>query len=196
MPLAALTFFWEKNIITVYSSYTNRRRQNRFYTERKDYVCTHQKRSIMKLIINQSDTFTENEIIINCSCMDERLQQLISQIRQFSFTLEGELDGRQYRIPLEQLYYMETVDGKTFLYDKENAYLCRQTLTALEERLRHMTFVRISKSCILNTTYLKCVAPYFNHRLKAQLVSGEELIISRNYIETLKNKLNNQEVSL
>ncbi len=84
---------------------------------------------------------------------------------------------------------METVDSKTFLYTKEHTYLCRQSLTTLEDRLKHMTFVRVSKSCILNISHLKCVAPFVNHRLKAELTNGEQLIISRNYIDALKAQL-------
>lgn len=147
----------------------------------------------MKLTINQNEQFTEEEIIINCAFLDNRLQRLADYIRQFGFALEGEQDGRSYHIPLEDIFYIDTVDGRTFLYDREHAYLCRQTLTVLEEKLARMTFVRISKSCLLNIEYLKCVAPYFNHRMKAELKNGEQLIISRSYIETLKEKLKRQE---
>lgn len=147
----------------------------------------------MKLTINQSSDFTENEIIINCACMNPRLQKLIDYIRQFSFTLEGELDNRLFQIPVEQIIYAESVDGKTFLYDTDHAYFCRRTLASLEEDLSAAPFVRISKNCMINISYLQSVAPYFNHRMKAQLKTGEELIISRNYIDTLKNKLKNQE---
>ena len=143
----------------------------------------------MKLSIHQDERIAETEIIINCAYMDERLQKLADYIRQFSFSLEGESDGKQYQIPIEQIFYIESVDNKTFLYDCERAYSNRQTLSALEEKLRNMTFVRISKSCLLNISYLKCVSPHVNHRLKAELQNGEQLIISRNYVELLKDKL-------
>lgn len=143
----------------------------------------------MKLSIHQGEHIAETEIIINCAYMDERLQKLADYIRQFSFSLEGESDGKLYQIPVEQIFYMETVDNKTFLYSCEHTYSCKQTLSALEEKLRNMTFVRISKSCLLNVSYLKCVSPYINHRLKAELQNGEQLIISRNYVEALKEKL-------
>ena len=143
----------------------------------------------MKLSIHQDERIQETEIIINCAYMDKRLQKLTDYIRQYSFSLEGESEGKLYQLPIEEIYYIESVDSKTFLYDHERTYFSRQTLTVLEEKLKNMTFVRISKSCLLNVSYLKCVAPYANHRLKAELRSGEQLIISRNYVEALKNKL-------
>ncbi len=143
----------------------------------------------MKLSIQQDEHFTETEIIINCAYVDKRLQKLTDYIRQYSFSLECESNGNQYQLPIEEIYYIESVDSKTFLYGHEQTYSSRQTLTALEEQLKNMTFVRISKSCLLNVSYLKCVAPYANHRLKAELKNGEQLIISRNYVEALKNKL-------
>lgn len=81
------------------------------------------------------------------------------------------------------------MDGKTFLYLEKEVYTCRDTLTSLEERLSCTSFTRISKSCLVNTSFLKSVRPLYNHRLEAVLQNGEKLIITRNYIEPLKEKL-------
>lgn len=143
----------------------------------------------MKITINENKDLTEDEIIINCSYMDERMKKLVDYVRQFAFALEGELDGKFYQIPIDDLYYIDSVDGKTFLYDRENAYGSRQTLAALEQKLVHTTFLRISKNCLMNVSQLKCVEPYVNHRMRAELKNGEQLLISRNYIEDLKEKL-------
>ena len=143
----------------------------------------------MKLSIHQDEHFTETEVIINCAYIDTRLQRLTDYIRQYTFSLECESEGNLYQLPIEDIFYIESVDSKTFLYDYERTYSCKHTLTALEEKLKNTTFARISKSCLLNISYLKCVAPFANHRLKAELKNGEQLIISRNYVEVLKDKL-------
>ena len=143
----------------------------------------------MKLTINQNMEIEEEEIIINCAYVDERMQRLIDCVRQFTFALEGEAEGKVYQIPVEEIYYIESVDRKTFLYDRKCAYQSRQTLIALEQKLRHTTFQRISKNCLMNTAQLKCVEPYVNHRMRAELKNGERLLISRNYIESLKEKI-------
>ena len=90
---------------------------------------------------------------------------------------------------MEQVYYLDSVDGKTFLYLEKEVYSCRETLAALEGKLAHTWFVRISKNCIINSNFLQSVRPLFNHRLEAFLPNGEKLIVTRNYIEALKDKL-------
>ena len=148
----------------------------------------------MKLTIQQDISISENEIIIRCAHVDAGLQRMIDCIRQFSFSLEGVKDGQIYQVPLENILYIDTVDRSTFLYDEESSYESRMTLTALEELLKNTAFVRINKSCILNTGFLKCVEPYPNHRLKATLKNGENLIIARNYISVLREKLSSGRV--
>ena len=81
------------------------------------------------------------------------------------------------------------MDGKTFLYLEKEVYSSRETLARLEERLKRTAFLRISKNCILNTDCLVSVRPLFNHRLEALLSNDEKLIITRNYIAALKEKL-------
>ena len=143
----------------------------------------------MKLTINQSLNQGEDEIIINCNVIDQRLQHLIEYIRQYSFSLSGKIDEQLFTIPLETIYYIDCVDSKTFLYCKDNVYECKERLVALEERLIHTSFIRISKNCILNCMHLKSVSPLWNHRMEATLSSGEKLVITRSYISRLKEKL-------
>lgn len=143
----------------------------------------------LKLTINQNNNQTEPEIIINCPYVNKSLRKIIDYITQFTFTIEGETEGKIYQLPLDKIYYMESVDGKTYLYDKTNSYLCRQSLQALEKELLNTPFARVSKTCLLNTTYLRCVEPYPNHRLKAELTNHEHIIISRNYINNLRRKI-------
>ena len=143
----------------------------------------------MKVTINQSSNQAEPEIIINCSYMDKTLKKIIDYITQFTCTIEGENEGKTYQLPMDKIFYIESVDGRTYLYDKSDSYLCKKSLQALEEELKHTPFVRVSKTCLLNTFYLRCVEPYPNHRLKAELSNGEQIIISRNYIDNLYKKI-------
>lgn len=143
----------------------------------------------MKLTIYQDLNIPEPEIIIKCAHMNVRLKQLIDLIRQHSFSLTGYQEEKEFQLPLEQIYFIDSVDGKTFLYLEKEVYSCRETLAALEEKLSRTSFIRISKSCIVNTSFLENVRPLFNHRFEATLKNGEALIITRSYINSLKNKL-------
>ena len=132
----------------------------------------------MKLIIHQDRQITETEITIRCARMDSRLEQLAGHIRQFGFSLT-----------LEKIFFMDSADGRTYLYLEKEVYYCRETLASLEARLSRTSFTRISKSCLVNTSFLQSVRPLYNHRLEATLQNGEKLVITRNYIEPLKEKL-------
>lgn len=69
------------------------------------------------------------------------------------------------------------------------SYIQQCNCFLLEDLLKSTTLLRISKTCILNTTYLKCFYPYPNHRILAELKNGEQLIVSRKYIPSLKKNL-------
>ncbi len=75
----------------------------------------------MKLTIHQNLAVSETEIIINCAHVDGRLRSLIELIRQHGFSLTGYQEEKEYQIPLEQIYFMDSADGQTFLYlEKED----------------------------------------------------------------------------
>ncbi len=143
----------------------------------------------MKVTINQNMACTEDEIIINCSYLDERLKQLIELIRQYSFSMELFKGNESYHIPLEKIFYFDSADGKTFAYTKDKIYEAKESLSELEDKLRTTSFVRISKNCFLNSSCLVKVMPMANHRLEATLKNNEKVIVSRNYIQALKEKL-------
>lgn len=143
----------------------------------------------MKLSVNQSLELKESEIIINCTVMDDRLKKLISMIRQYYFSLQGIKGSESYTIPLEDILYIDSADGKTFLYCSNEVYEYKDTLASLEQMLFYTTFVRISKNCIMNLNELRSVRSSLNHRMEATMKNGEKLIVSRGYIDNLKKKL-------
>ncbi len=145
--------------------------------------------SCMKITVNQDYHYDETEVIINCRIIDKRLEKLLDTIRQYTVSLDGYKENELFQIPVEKIYYIDSVDGKTFIYHKEEVFRSRESLASLESQLQNTPFVRIGKNCILNTIYLKSVKPIVNHRLLATLSNGEHLIISRNYIDGLKEKL-------
>ena len=49
-------------------------------------------------------------------------------------------------------------------------------------------FFRCSKAMIINIKKIASVKAEFNARMRAILLNGEEVIISRNYVKVLKRK--------
>jgi DNA-binding LytR/AlgR family response regulator len=143
----------------------------------------------VKLTVHEVPDAAETEITISCRSLDERLQQLIRQIRQYTYTFQAKGESGQCLVPAEEIYYIDSADSKTFLYAEKEVYNSPETLSELENKLFDSTFVRISKNCILNTAFLKSVRPLWNNRLEACLTNGEKLIITRHYIKNLKEKI-------
>ena len=143
----------------------------------------------MKLLIDQSPDNEEVEITIKCGIIDPALEQLIAQIRLYSFSVAAKKDGRTYTVSLGDIYYFESIDNRTFLYTEHEVYVSKLRLYELEQQLTKTDFVRVSKSCILNVRILQSVRALLNGKMEAELDNGEKVIISRHYVEGLKRKL-------
>ncbi|WP_085833595.1 LytTR family DNA-binding domain-containing protein [Clostridium merdae] len=144
----------------------------------------------MKLIIHENSDITETEITIDCKEIDERLQKLVRQIKQYTYLFPVRTECGQSLLSAEDVYYIDSVDSNTFIYTEKEVYSSQETLSELENKLIDSTFVRISKSCILNTAFLKSVQPLWNSRLEAFLMNEEKLIISRHYVKNIREKIN------
>lgn len=143
----------------------------------------------MKLYIEQSDSNGEVEITIKCGAViDARLRKLIAQIQSYSFSVAGKKEQSVYSVPFQDVYYIESVEEKTFLYVQNDVYECDQRLYELEEQLADTSFVRVAKSLILNIDKLKSVRPLFNGKWEATMQNEEKILINRHYVPAFKQK--------
>lgn len=150
----------------------------------------------MKLIINQNKEIPELEIMINCPFIDRRVHNLIDYIRQYSASLPGTIENMSFCVPLDTILYIESVDRKTFFYDKHSAYRNNMSLTELETKLENSLFVRISKNCVVNVAHIVSTYNCENHKLGILLDNGERLVAGRTYAEVLRSKLDSFHMSL
>ena len=97
-------------------------------------------------------------------------------------------ENEKYLCKMENIYYAESVDKKTFIYTIDECYQTKKRLYELEEELS-ANFLRCSKSLIVNIKKIKAVKSDLNGRMNAQLLNGETVIISRSYVKDLKRKL-------
>jgi DNA-binding LytR/AlgR family response regulator len=128
-------------------------------------------------------------VLIRCYAVTEEVREIEAFVKSRQGMLTGVKDSKQYKIPLPDIYYIESVDGRTFLYTKEQVYETSYRIYELESRLERSHFLRISKSMLLNLLKIRFVKPALNGRFTAVLQTGEEVIISRNYVKKLKAAL-------
>ena len=143
----------------------------------------------MDVKIRQIGAGEQELVLICCRVVTEEVREIEAFVRSRQGSLTGTRDAKRYEVAVSELYYVESVDGKTFLYTKEQVYETPYRLYELENMLRARHFLRVSKSMLLDLMKIRSVRPAMNGRLSAVLPSGEEVIISRSYVKGLKAAL-------
>lgn len=139
----------------------------------------------VKKVGNESEEVVE----ILCHEVTDEVRDIVHFVKTRQGQLSGNLDGKQYEIAIADIYYIEAIDNKAFIYCAKQVYETREKLYSLEELLQEKSFLRVSKSIVLNLMKVKAIKPGFNSRFIAVLQNGEEIIISRKYVPALKQKL-------
>lgn len=143
----------------------------------------------MKITILDTAPGEEEEIIMKCNQMDDKLMQLVNQFKRGSDKLNVYRDGNIHLIEPQEIYYFETVDQRVYAYCASEVYEIRSPIYELEEALAAKDFFRASKSVLLNLNVIRSLSPAFGGRFEAVLKNDEHVIISRQYVSILKEKL-------
>lgn len=143
----------------------------------------------MRIRIEDVGPEEEEEIIIRCRNLDDSLLQLIYGVKMNARKITGSKDGAITMIDPKDVYYFEAVDNKVFLYLSKHVYETKMKLYEIEKEFEGTDFFRASKSVILNISKIKTLSSVFNGRFEATLLNGEKVIISRQYMSILRNKL-------
>jgi len=142
----------------------------------------------VKIVIEEPQDVEEEEIIIKCRKMTPELLRVLALLKTQEALIAYDRN-EIYRLRPVNVYYIEAVNNKTFLYLKDKVYEAKQKLYELEETLANGDFLRVSKSVILNLSKIKSLSPALNGRFEALLDNGEKIIISRQYMNDLKKRL-------
>ena len=143
----------------------------------------------MEVRIEQIEKEREELILICCHAVTDEVREIETFIKSRQGSLSGVAETKRYEIAVSDVCYIESVDGKTFLYTSEQVYECAYRLYELEELLKDKHFLRISKPMLVNLMKIQSIQPAFNGRFMAILRSGEKVIVSRNYVKALKEAL-------
>lgn len=146
-------------------------------------------RLFMKVRINQDKTMSEIEVIVNCPTVDARVRNLLDALRQCAVSLTGMAEDMTVCVPLHTILYIESINRKTFFYDENRVFRCKDSLTALESLLEQYRFLRISKSCIVNIAQVASTYRCDNHRLGLLLRNGERLVAGRVYAAKVRERI-------
>lgn len=143
----------------------------------------------MKIKAKQDLSCNEIEVIIKYPQKDKQVHRIIDFLQSFDMQIKCSYDNTERMINILDIYYIESVDKKTFVYLENAVYRTDFRLYQLKDKLQTYGFVQISKSCILNINALESIRPLFNSRMEATLKNGEKVNINRNYLNGVKKAL-------
>ncbi|MCR5001433.1 MAG: LytTR family transcriptional regulator DNA-binding domain-containing protein [Lachnospiraceae bacterium] len=142
----------------------------------------------MKVEIKQVSSYEEEQAVISAVSVNDDIRSAIEILENSKRVIPVISDQGTAMLRTEKIYYIESVDKRTYAYTKDSCYETRLRLYELEEKLSS-DFFRCSKAMIVNIRKIRSVKSEVNARLSTELLNGERIIISRGYVKELKKKL-------
>ncbi len=144
----------------------------------------------MRLFLKEIKDLKETEVEIRYRERDEEVENLISAVNSAHDKLIGVKDnGDCVPVSFTKILYFEAVDRGVFAYTSASVYKIRNTLYELEDTCSSKSFVRISKSTIVNLNAVRKISPDEGRKLRLLLANGETVIVSRGFVGDLKKSL-------
>ena len=142
----------------------------------------------MKVKLENVLTEAEESALIRVREVTDNIKSAVDMLENNCRTLSAVKDNETYMVRTDKIYYLESVDKRSYIYTKENCYETKYRLYELEELL-NADFFRCSKALIVNVRKIRSVHSELNGRMNAELLNGEIIVISRSYVKDLKRKL-------
>lgn len=143
----------------------------------------------MKISINVDADISDTEIQISCSRLTPEIERILATLRILDKQLMAKKGEETYLLEVSRVIYLESVDRRTYVYTSEEVYESSLKLYELEQQLEEYGFFRVSKFCVLQLRYIRSLKADINRRIRITLENGEQIMVSRQYAEGLKQKL-------
>ena len=143
----------------------------------------------MILSINKIPSLDNDYVDVKYRELTSPISQIIEICNQGSQTVVGEKDEKRYPIDVNDILYIEWVDGRSCICTAKDVYTSSQTLAQMEQYLSGKGFIRVSKPMLVNVRKIKWVSSMLNMKLMAELTNGERVTVSRHYRENMLSKI-------
>ncbi|MBO4608720.1 MAG: LytTR family transcriptional regulator DNA-binding domain-containing protein [Lachnospiraceae bacterium] len=125
-------------------------------------------------------------VIIEYPEWNESVESLVRKIGRMDISFVGKTEEGSVNIGISDVYYIENVERKLFIYTEGDVYRFDGSMSDIESRIEDTALVRISRTCIMNTDHLKEIKQIRNSHLEAVMDNDEKLIVSRKYLPDIK----------
>ena len=143
----------------------------------------------MKISMQIDGAYPETEILIRSPKLTPELEQILAALHLLEQKITVTNGDETALLHAAEIVYAESVDRKTFVYTRTE---CRETklrLYELEELLLPCGFLRTSKSTLVQVKMICSIRTELDRRLRLTLETGDQIIVSRQYADALKQKL-------
>lgn len=132
----------------------------------------------------------EERVEIYYHQMTPVVKKIAALVKDEKPVLHGVYEGEKSLLDLNEIYYFDIADRRTFAYTEDKVYQVAKSLSGLEEELKPYGFVRINKSNLVNIYKIRKVKPEANMRIIAVLKNDEKIQINRGYKRAFEDYLN------
>lgn len=108
--------------------------------------------------------------------------------RQTLTLLTGKNENCWYPIPIEEIFYIESLQKKTWFHTNEKGYHSIYTLKDLSYQLPD-NFLRIHRSYIVNLLFIDEISRDISSNIQITLRNGTILPVSQTYVANVRKKL-------
>jgi len=141
----------------------------------------------MKIDIDINTIYEDTKIIIQAPEMTDEVTDLLKKLKEDKpTTLSGKKSQKIYVIDLKDIILIYAQNNRVLVSTMTDTYEIKQKLYEVEDIVSGSTFVRISKSAIVNIKGIKNIEVSFNGSLVVKCLNGEEEIISRRFVPAVK----------
>ena len=143
----------------------------------------------MKVNIDISADYKEPFAVIYTDKVTDEIQRMIDVFSN-SETPVTALQNEEDIVVLQpkEIYMVRVEDGDTIIYGAKERYRSRKRLYELAQQLGKQ-FMQISKSTLINLSYMDCIEPCFSGTLLLKLKNGNKDYVSRKYLPEFKKYL-------
>ena len=143
----------------------------------------------MKVKVDISPEYTEPYAVIYASRMTDEIQRIIEAFGSSDSPITALLNEEDLIILQPKDIYMVRIEnGDTIIYGEQQKYRSRKRLYELGQQLGKQ-FMQISKSTLINLSYMDSIEPGFSGTLLLKLRNGCKDYVSRTYLPEFKKYL-------
>lgn len=143
----------------------------------------------MKVSVDISVEYKEPYAVIHTDKITKEIQRVIDVLGTEETPVTA-LKNEEDIVILKpnEIYMVKVENGDTVIYAKDRQYRSRKRLYELSEQLGKQ-FMQISKSTIINLSYMDSIEPGFSGTMLLKLKNGCKDYVSRTYLPEFKKYL-------